>query len=78
MFDLNRQWFVNKTEGNGHIGHREGISADINRADETGVAVNCETDLILRQALTNVNAQLPPGGKIRLVCESGGRKHVDF
>ncbi|MGH7167719.1 MAG: hypothetical protein ACREII_04230 [Nitrospiraceae bacterium] len=76
MFDLNEQWFVNKD--NGHIEHRTGTDADLNRADERGIAVNCEDDLKLRQAIRDATKILPPEDKIMLKCESGGRKHVDF
>ncbi len=33
MFDLNGQWWVDKTKGNGHVSHRTGTSIDINSKD---------------------------------------------
>lgn len=79
MFDLNAGWFVNNVRGNGHIDHRTGIDADINREDGGGVFTNCEDDQKLHKAVEKVNETLSSNGKIRFECkESGGRKHVDF
>ncbi|MGH2359252.1 MAG: hypothetical protein ACRDGM_01750, partial [bacterium] len=49
MFDLNRQWFVNKQKGNGHLEHRTGTDADINREDAGGVFTTCEDDQELHE-----------------------------
>lgn len=34
MFDLNGEWWVYDTTGNGHMSHREGMSVDIDHYDQ--------------------------------------------
>ncbi len=58
-----------------HITHRKGTSADIDRHvynPRTGenVLMNCESDRRFREIVNRYYS--------RLVCESGGRKHIDF
>ena len=69
LFDLNGLWNTAK----GHDTHRHGNDADINRTDGGGVLKNCEDDKKLKEAVSKIGAGIPT-----LLCESGGRKHIDF
>ena len=73
VFDDDQNW----TEP--HIEHRDGRDVDINRG-----GVNCKPDLHLRAAINKFLVKLdftakgprkPPSA---LLCESGGRKHIDI
>ncbi len=75
-FDVNGNW------ARPHAEHRIGISADINRD-----GVFCDDDKELRKAVDNVipsvgprlvNPNVPGRTSSRLLCESEGRKHIDF
>ena len=76
MFDLNNQWWVNNTPGNGHTEHRTGTDADINQDN-----VACQNDNAFKRA---VDLVFPNGvlrrGKIKSarLCEGRGFKHIDL
>jgi hypothetical protein len=76
MFDLNNQWFAQNTPGNGHVGHRTGTAADLNRAGVNGFQIQC--DNTLRELVDTVIPEPPPGRPSALRCETGDRRHVDF
>ncbi|MDX1251918.1 MAG: penicillin-insensitive murein endopeptidase [Gammaproteobacteria bacterium] len=68
-FDINNNWIKP------HASHRTGTDADINRADEGGVKVACQSDNQLEEAVREANRLTPP---VSLLCEDGGLKHIDF
>ncbi len=69
LFDINNNW------DRPHGSHRTGTDMDLNKADAGGIAVNCEDDSLLDEAIDTAHSVLPP---IVLLCESQGRKHVHF
>jgi hypothetical protein len=72
MFDLNSNFSVANTTGNGHVSHRKGIDVDINSLDGGGVQTNCLLyNKDLQDALLANNVKL-------LICYAGGSSHVRF
>ena len=69
LFDINNNWAPP------HHEHRAGADADLNRADEGGIQVDCQVDSDLKSAIDNANHLIPP---VELKCETGGKKHVNF
>ncbi len=69
LFDVDGTWSPP------HVSHRIGTDVDINRADGGGVLRNCTQDIYLRNAIAAVAAETEFA---HLLCESGGRKHIDF
>lgn len=74
-FDLNKDWRGDKE----HMFHRTGNSADINRDK-----VDCKDNKDLRAAVAMtmpITSRSPIARRsqpTRLLCESGGRIHIDF
>lgn len=69
LFDIGSDWRLP------HGTHRQGEDVDINRANAVGVIRNCADDEELLYAVGVVAAghTFP-----RLICEAGGRKHIDL
>jgi hypothetical protein len=66
-----------------HNSHREGNDVDINQGVVNQYVEPCSTDVNLRQAVNTYLVPLPaaPPGRpeaTALLCESGGRKHIDI
>jgi len=92
MFDLNGNWYVSDTQG--HVTHRTGTDADINRAPlvrigpphVTGSVINCGEDFYLKFSVWMVAMRHESGYPI-LECEDAiidgqnvpdALKHIDF
>lgn len=75
MFDLNDQWYVTKIDG--HVSHRTGTDVDINQDD-----VSCSNNKDLRSAIDMLLPFVQRPGRVEpesaLLCESGGRIHIDM
>jgi len=86
LFDLNKHWWVADTRGNGHVSHRKGGDADINRAplvsfdknsEVYGPTLNCEEGDELDKAVKAI-ASIYKSFFTKRICESGGRHHIKF
>ena len=81
LYDVDANWKVDATgqTGKGHVGHRDGIAFDVNRADIDGTLVPCLSDKMLKNAVyAKLGKDDVPGVWTKLYCEGGGRKHVNL
>lgn len=69
LFDVENNWMPD------HQDHRTGTDADVNRVNISGSLVNCLDDDSFLQAIVKVAAS---GSFPKRLCESGGRKHINF
>jgi hypothetical protein len=89
LFDIDGDWRPNSADCaaiprvKGHCSHRDGKDVDIGVpvhvvATNTEIRIDCTADRELQRIATQLNHSREYPFPVKLLCESRGRKHVDF